>query len=1007
MPPYRPTFSRFATSAFLGVALLVSLLPAAAQNRAAKQESPQARYDRLLQEGDKLVKDKEYEKAVARFGQAARIKPKNSHPHYRIAEAWQRAKEWDAAAEAARKAMELRKDWRTWTILRNCGRQYLRDKEYEKAWDVLQIGLDYRPDDLYNQDLALQALYQLGRYEEAVEIGEKALEAYCQYYEKNPKKRAVPRSFHTHMALAYFNLGRLQERIRRFEKEHGKDGQTDAQKATLCRFYAKLGEGLYNEARYEESVQVLERARNVWPSDWEPHRLYARSLRKAEDTEAAIAALRESEKRFPKNIWLLNEMATYLYGQKQYEKALEYYRKLVKENPDHRWWYDRMLNCLTELERYEEAEKALKERMAFLKEEARKKPHMLKELEDLETRNVDILDLSGILAERIEASRGLLSDQPTSASLHDRLGDFYLYQGRALLALSHHLEAAVLSGDGDNLAKHAYDLARANREAEAMPYVQAMIDHFPAHKRTLDIIERVVQMRGIRGRRRFALSEDQVAALQLAESACRRILEREDIDNEMRVDATIAALRYRYEALPNEPRIWMQARTEAADLLKDESLDDKQRSRVMVWMADIDRDRLEDSESAYRLLLEAGRLDPDRKTMDKLADVALNMTPRPDPEPLAQFIDSEPRNLNTARLRLKLVQWLWDRGDRDRAVSMLSEEVNRFQLFAKRRTDSRAQRGWDWFLDQMRNTRPELLQRAWHEGALPSGDLESAAEAELLTQEVFLTSMPDLESADPIARYRQTILSLPPEWGAIECIEVRAAARPAISRPVAFFGPTDNKEFAAQWHPTAPSITDPPQIDTLGEEEPTEETVRICLESQRDTVPHTGPTVRRSYVDEGDEANSTLFHVYVRCARPYSLALNMTRGIGAPRDIEPETGEYDAKAKTIVFPPYRPTRLDDTGTTYTFRCERPRAWGTGSIEDLFPIVDLRVDEKSTVIALDTQGDANDRECWLIDDTGHKYRFRIEVAGGGIVKPGTKANLVRRTLYRMEWGRRPW
>ena len=987
-------------------ALLVAAclcVPAGAQTDATK------RFNRLLSEGSALVKKKEYEAAREKFEAAALLKPKNHNPSYRIADTYRRERDWDHAAEYARKSFDLKKEWRTWVILRDAARQFIREKAYEKAVPLLELGLEYRPEDTYNYDLMGQALAPLEDFGRVASLGEKGLGFYFDYYEKNPKKKVYARSFVTYWARALFHLEKLRARIGEFEAKHGAvDKMGDPARAVLARMYVELGRGLYGEERYALAAEVLKKAQGVWEKDVEAHRLYARSVQRTDGREAAIEALQSSISIFPGQHWLISELATQFYAEHRYDEALKYYRQLLEKRSDNRWYIDRVISCLTKLDRYEEAAAELQAKLTELRSQAREKPQLRKTIDYLETRNLDILDRSGILQRRLDKGLELLVDQPTSAPLHNEVAEFYMHQGRSLLALSHHLEAACLTGNADELAKQAESLVRSRREGEAMPYVHAMIDHFPTHPKIFTILDRMVQMVGIRGRRRFALEDNQYAALALAEKACRRILERPDLEPKMKVEATIAALRYHYEALPNEPGLWMQARAEAARLLDDPSVDGELRVKVLTWMADIDQDRLEDSQSAYNLLLEAVRIEPEHGTLNKLADVALNMTPRPDPAPLEKYLaDTPPRNRRTAGLRLKLIQWLWDRGQRQEAIEALREEATRFSDVADRRKNERAGRVWQWFVDQMRRSRPDLLKAAWHEGALPSQKVETATEAELITQKVFLTSTPNMELADPVTRFDQTILTIPPEWGAIDRVRAVAAHRPKISRPPAYFAPENDGRSVGTWWPSEPSIMEPVRLDTAADEgEAVAETVRISLESEHDPAPLHGITVRRSYVDEGEDENSALFHVYVKCPQPHEVRLTLGRGLRNARDFDPDFGEKEGRDGAVVFKNLPRGRSADTGTTFTVRCDRPAGWRTG-VEDEFPIVDVLVDERTSEISLAPEPGGDSRECWLIDDAGQEVCFQIDVAGGGVVSPGSKARLVRRTLYRLEWGRKPW
>jgi tetratricopeptide (TPR) repeat protein len=144
----------------------------------------------------------------------------------------------------------------------------------------------------------------------------------------------------------------------------------------------------------------------------------------------------------------------------------------------------------------------------------------------------------------------------------NRQADEYIKLGYYDLALSAHLQAACLNHNADTLAKQTSALLQA-RQASALDYFQAMLEHFPEHAEMQNLIRLRVAFPQTRdhGWGFASFFAPNLADASLAgEEAFRRVATASSVKPEDRLRAEVGALDCRYRAAAHTPELREEAR---------------------------------------------------------------------------------------------------------------------------------------------------------------------------------------------------------------------------------------------------------------------------------------------------------------------------------------------------------------------------------------------------------------------------------------------------------------
>jgi tetratricopeptide (TPR) repeat protein len=708
----------------------------------------------------------------------------------------------------------------------------------------------------------------------------------------------------------------------------------------------------------------------------------------------AVAYLGKCRERFPDSREIPRTMATLLQGDKRFDEAAAIYQEMLASEPKSANVLEPLLDCLVAQRRYNDALPLLQDRISQIESETQPPKQRADRVSQLETKYADVLSGSDLMRQKIRAASQGVAASPTSATLHSQLAQLLLNAGQGELALSEFLEAAVLSGKGDELVDTALRTAREKRSPLGLSYCNAAIEHFPTHPKIFELIEETLRVRNARDVR-FAFAAEGVAAMEDAAADCLRVAAQPDSTPERRVEARMKALLYHLEPLPTEPEVWTDARKKLAAFLDEPDLTPRLRKSVLENLADMDTKRLANPRSAYAIFEDLARQDPTPESLQRVVDAASRLNPRPDPAVLLDYVnknvmpslqgalltrqavkDEEP----SLRMLAMLTAWLWDMGRREEAVALL-RPCTEHLADGRPPTRALAKR----LLAQVRRVNPDLATQI----EAPKPDPAIAGTVRLTRTIVCESGADDLSRA---VMYEDTRLDLPRDVFPRQTLTVRATERPAAAEPPVFFqaaGDT-SRTWEAVWRPADTTEWRADATDSFAVTTP-------MVERKQDAV-----VLRRSFNEEAGKSEILRFDVAVRVAQPCEIVINYGGRWFAtpPIEILPEGAAVDKAARTVTFKNLAPALLA-AGTTLTLRFQMPdEASGARWRDAPSPSVEMTVSD----VARDENLRKDAAGQWGLDTPDGALRYSI--AAPDDVTGDVPAKVAVRHQYRLQWFGRP-
>ena len=313
----------------------------------------------LLNEAIDKFKKEEYDQARNIIDEALTIDPDIPELHYwrgRIESLDLNQEKIKIAISEYTEALDKKPDYVDALIER--GKLYLLEKDYEKARQDLEKALELDPNrkDVYQY---------LGELELALGNKEKALE----YLNKTSKEK--DEKFYFAMAQALFNVGKYEEALENINKaiELNKN---------FPKAYELKSDILKAMGRYEEALDAIETAAKLQPTDSKLFDKKALILFKLSEEEYKKQNYLKSVYYLMQGLEINYELKPDFECEKVFEKAIEEFEK----NKD----YKKIMCCIDYIDLYLEKNKKLKK----VKEEAEKKlpfkEKLLKTLKDLYTK---------------------------------------------------------------------------------------------------------------------------------------------------------------------------------------------------------------------------------------------------------------------------------------------------------------------------------------------------------------------------------------------------------------------------------------------------------------------------------------------------------------------------------------------------------------------------------------------------------------------------------------------
>ena len=192
-----------------------------------------------------------------------------------------------------------------------------------------------------------KALYNQGRYEEALDVARVAVEQRPDYFKA-----------HVTLGLILTALDRLEEAETHLRRAIALNPKVNSTRLNLS-------DVLYNQGRYEEALDVARAAVEQHPDSFAPHGILGAILTALGRFEEAETHLRRAIALNPQARNAHLNLGEALHNQARNEEAVDAYRVAIEQLPDDALAHSNLGMVLIELERFEESETHLRRAIAL------------------------------------------------------------------------------------------------------------------------------------------------------------------------------------------------------------------------------------------------------------------------------------------------------------------------------------------------------------------------------------------------------------------------------------------------------------------------------------------------------------------------------------------------------------------------------------------------------------------------------------------------------------------
>jgi tetratricopeptide (TPR) repeat protein len=377
--------------------------------------SPEAKRDRFLASGKKLMASKDYARAILEFKNAVAAVPRDAEGYYQLGSAYAASGNLPLAVSSLRKATELNPrhaeaQLKLAQFMAAFGDKAILEEAEQRLKTLLEGG---HSDPNALNTLALTEL-RLGRPENATQYLEQALDRF-------------PQNLKTSMMLAKLKIS--QKDLKGAEEVLQKACQQDPKSAepplALGRFYWASG-------RSAEALQQFEQAIRINPQS-------GPALMDLAMTQNAAGRKPEAEQNFKRLAGFPGKAYEAVYGiflfqENRRDEAIREFERLAKQNPDDRVARTRLITAYLASQRTADAQRVIEAAL-------RKSP---KDLDAL-LQQSEILLEAGKLSQAQENLNQVLHLKPDSAEAHYILARVHEKRGTMLNARQELSEALRLN----------------------------------------------------------------------------------------------------------------------------------------------------------------------------------------------------------------------------------------------------------------------------------------------------------------------------------------------------------------------------------------------------------------------------------------------------------------------------------------------------------------------------------------------------------------------------------
>ena len=328
---------------------------------------------------------KSYEKAIPALERLVELHPEKLAYYEDLGYCYGEADQLEQAKEVYAKAKEI--DETSPRIYYRLAQIYLKEKRYQDAVDICDVGLQYdnQIPNLYH--FKAEAYYRMGEYEKALELCDRAISIlpYMDTFEIKAKifaeydayeeleQMLAPMSYPdsmTDLLLSYLaqakrNLDKREEAQALLEQaitNHSKEGRIYYQRGVLC-YTEEEGD---RKKQLTQAVALAQKAAELNVDyKYEYLLLEVQALRALNDSDAAKERMEEWLRKGIREARLYLLYADVEHDLDHRDEALQYYQKAAELNPDHPGIHGRICDIYMEQGCYEEALKEVTLQLAL------------------------------------------------------------------------------------------------------------------------------------------------------------------------------------------------------------------------------------------------------------------------------------------------------------------------------------------------------------------------------------------------------------------------------------------------------------------------------------------------------------------------------------------------------------------------------------------------------------------------------------------------------------------
>ena len=331
---------------------------------------------------------------------------------------------------------------------------------YEEAFDAARVAVEQRPDYFKTHTTLGKILAALGRYEEAEKHLSRAIAL-------NPQARNA----HRHLGNALHNLGRYAEAIAAYRVAIAQRPDDDGLHFNLSMVLNKLG-------RFEEAEDHLRRVITLNPQKRNVLLPLGNTLYKQGQYEAALAAVRVAAEQAPDSSEAHATLGAILNELGRFEEAETHLRRVIELNPQAKIAQFNLSDALYNQGRYEEALDAIR--------------FVIEQDSDFLEAHINLSAILNALGRSDEAEthlRRAIEINPENIDLVRRLAEILMPQGRYEEALDLIAQAVALDPASSQAAELHFLMGQTaqdnGRPEVAAEYYMRAFDIDPHHTQAI------------------------------------------------------------------------------------------------------------------------------------------------------------------------------------------------------------------------------------------------------------------------------------------------------------------------------------------------------------------------------------------------------------------------------------------------------------------------------------------------------------------------------------------